>query len=97
MTIKHVAVVVTGLALAGGFSYSPALAISPSEPGYYNLCQQAWVNDPATYDRDCAGTNNPSLTGPVEEAPCPEYVTMTNFTYGMVIKVADISGCYYPA
>jgi hypothetical protein len=59
--IRLVAVAATA-ALMGALTYTPAMAISPNEPGYFNKCRAAYINDPATYERDCAGVADGSLS-----------------------------------
>lgn len=73
-------------------SYTPAQAISVSDPGYYNQCQAAYVHDPATYERDCDKSMDSLTKGKGEPAPvvvCVGGIQMLLPTIGARVRVAE--------
>lgn len=64
--MKRISILCAAVLAAG--TYTPAMAIGTTDPGYYNKCAAAYVSDPATYDRDCAASMN-SLMGITVGAP----------------------------
>lgn len=90
MNLKTLAAYAAAGAMLAGFATAPAVALSPSEPGYYNDCAAAYVADPALYDRDCTGENGSSLTGPVEpgQQPDPCQLGQNELKFGEYFHVA---------
>ena len=92
MILKTVAALAASLAMAGTMLVSPAIALSPDDPGYFNDCAAAYVADPALYERDCVDTQD-SLSGPSEPVEC-EVVSL--MPVGYYYYVADYDPCYEP-
>lgn len=90
--------ILCGAALTVVGAYSPAQAITVNEPGYYNKCAAAYVQDPALYDRDCAGELNNGLTTLDKETPtivCPSIGMIDPLTFPLWtrVRVADLDPC----
>jgi hypothetical protein len=98
--MKRISILGAAALMVAG-TYTPAQAITVNEPGYFNKCAAAYVQDPALYDRDCAAQLNKGLTTLEKGEPvidCPDYglINTLNLPKWARVRVADIDPCYTP-
>lgn len=94
ISILCAAVLVTG-------TYTPAMAINTSDPGFYRKCAVAYIKDPATYDRDCAANMKSLMDNSVGPATVAAPVVCGSidtkrFPLGARFKVAAYDPCHQP-